>query len=514
MRRWALAGLVWLSAGASHAQEPEIAAGEPTAISVTIYRDNLALITETRTVPAIAADARILFPGVMDNAIPQSAVIRGLTGETERNFRFDGLTPRSLLLRSIGEKVRVRRTLPGSGEERSEDAIIAAAGDGVSLQFAGHVEALGCSGLPETLIFARLPDRLAAKPTLSTTITQGGAARDITLSYLTTGLDWKADYVVTLDDSGTKASVAGWITLTNAGEQGFTDARVGVVAGDLNRLWNDRTRQEMYRAAQRACFPLGTTTDFPDPIPPPPPPPAPARRLEYAPIAESMLADEEITVTGTRMKAAEAKREELGDYQLYSLPHRTLLSARQTKQVVFIQKEDATFQRVHRFRLYGVNDPDSEATPEDTDIVLIAKNDKESGLGAPLPRGTVRVFAPGPGGTLYAGEGEARDTAVGLEWEIVTGSSASVSVTQKTLSLKERDIRGDRTRVEAEIELTFTNALSTPAMLEAIQYRPGENTRVFNASLKPGVKYGNPAWIVQLAPNSEQKVRYRLRYVE
>lgn len=516
MTRFALAALTWLAACAAQAEEPpEVRASEPTKVAVTIYRDNLALITETRTVPAMTGEVRVLFPGVLDNALAQSAVITGLNGrEKERNFSFDGLSPRSLLNRSIGERVRVARFNPGTGEGQEEEATIAAAGDGVSLQFRDRVEALGCSGLPEKLIFARIPEGLTATPTLSTLTTQAGAAREVTLSYLSVGLEWTADYVVTVNEDYTRADVIGWITLTNQGEQGFGEAQVGVVAGDLNRVWNGAARQEFYRMAQRACWPMGNTSDWTRLVPPPPPPP-PAPAMAFARAMDA----EEVVVTGSRLpkrmqEASIAVQEELGDYQLYNLPHRTALNAQQTKQVSFLAKEDVRISRLHRYRVESPEeDGDGEAEPEATQIVLISKNETAMGLGAPLPKGRVRVFAPHQDSALFAGEDTTEDTAVGLEWELEVGESASVSVTEKTLNLSTRVLSKERTRVSADMELTLVNSMATPQTIEVVQYPPGDDVRVSNASVRAGKKYGYPAWTITLPANSEQVLSYRLRYV-
>jgi hypothetical protein len=513
----ALAALTWLAACAAQAQEPpEVRASDAAKISVTIYRDNLALITETRTIPAANGEARVVFPGVLDNAIPQSAVIAGLGGaEKERNFSFDGLTPRSLLNRSIGERVRVARFNPGTGEAREEEATIAAAGDGVSMQFDNRVEALGCSGLPEKLIFARIPDGLTATPTLSTLTTLSGPAREVTLSYLSVGLEWSADYVLTVNEDYTRAAVTGWITLTNAGEQGFGEAQVGVVAGDLNRVWSGPARQEFWRMAHRACWPLGTTSDLARlmPPPPPPPPPMPVMAMEAADAIIVTAARKSVNFQDTPI--AIAQQEELGDYQLYSLPSRTALNARQTKQVAFLAKDDVKIARLHRFRVGGPDEMgDGEPEPQATQIVLVSKNETSQGLGAPLPKGSARVFAPHQDSALFAGVDETEDTAVGLDWELEVGESASVSVTPRTANVSRQRLSKERTRVSADMEMILVNSMSTPQTIEVIQYPAGDNVRVSNASLRAGKKYGYPAWTVTLPAQSEQVLRYRLRYVE
>jgi len=498
---------VALFATPTHAQSPDVHASPPTSVAVTIYRDDLALITETRRVELPGGSARIVFDGVLDRVIPQSAVVRGLDKERERNFDFDGLNPMSLLWRSIGAVVRVVRTNPGTGAVTEEEATVAAAGDGVTLQFGERVEALGCSGLPEKLVFARIPDGLAARPALSTLVADAPAgAREVTLSYLATGMTWDTDYVVTLDESGTAGDVKAWMTLTNEGEEGFVDATVGGVAGDLSRTFSESTRTGLQRIARRACWPMATTTDFPPPPaapPPPPPPPAPAMAMMAR---DAMEKDEAIIVTG-----AQIRREELADYQLYLLNERTGVAAKQTKQVMFLHKPNVRFDRVLRF---DAGEFDSEYA-EATRVLLRAKNEDARGLGNPLPRGTARVFAPfADRGVLYSGEATVRDTPVGVEWELETGESTDISVEETLLSRTTRNISGGRERVTERRALEIANATDRQQTVEIGQQISGDSQRISNASARYAMKYGEPTWTLFVPAHGRTTLSYTVRYVE
>ncbi len=492
----------------------EVHAGAPTAVSVTIYRDDLALITETREVDLPGGPAKIVFDGVLDRIIPQSAIVRGFEGaEQERNFDFDGLNGRSLLLRSIGETVTVRRMTPGSGASVAQEATIQAAGDGVALRFADHWEALGCSGAPEQIIFSRIPDGLRARPALSTMLgaTPGGR-REVTLSYLATGLEWKTDYVVTLNDDSTRADVAAWITLTNGGEEGFAGATVGVVAGDLSRVYSDSARANFDRIAQRACWASGTTTDFPpddgfDEYAPPPPPPAPM----MAPVMmeRAMMAEDNIIVTGSKR----AEREELGDYQLYRLSERTSVSANQTKQVMFLARSNVEVSRILRHEVNQIEQSDDEVQP--TTILLRTKNEEARGLGEPLPRGTARVFAPSRDfGVLYSGESDTRDTAVGLEWELETGESADLTAKTTITRHTTRELSGDRARHTADVSVELSNAAGVPEVVELVQSTLGASQRLSNASARWAMKDGAPTFTVTVPANGRMTVTYRVTYIE
>lgn len=494
----------------------EVHAGAPTAVSVTIYRDNLALVTETREVDLPGGPAKIVFDGVLDRIIPQSAIVRGFEGaEQERNFDFDGLNGRSLLLRSIGETVTIRRTNPGSGAKAEEQATIQAAGDGVALRFADRWEALGCAGTPEQIVFSRIPDGLRARPALSTTLgaTPGGR-REVTLSYLATGLEWKTDYVVTLNDDSTRADVAAWITLTNGGEEGFAGATVGVVAGDLSRVYSGAARANLDRIAHRACWASGTTTDFPPDynsfgIPPPPPPPVPVMAPPMMERAMAMDAASDIIVTG----AKRAEREELGDYQLYRIAERTSVAANQTKQVMFLARSNVEVSRILRHEVNQIEESDDEVRP--TQILLRTKNEEAKGLGEPLPRGAARVFAPSQDfGVLYSGESDTRDTAVGLEWELETGESADLTAKTTIARHTTRNLTGDRARHTADVSVELSNAAGVPEVVELVQSTLGASQRLSGANARWAMKDGAPTFTVTVPANGRMIVSYRVTYID
>jgi hypothetical protein len=510
---WFLVAALLVSSPAFAQAPPDVHASAPTSVALTVYRDDLALVTETRRVTLPGGPARVVFDGVLDRAIPQSAVVRGLDRERERNFDFDGLTPTSLLWRSLGRVVDVVRQNPGTGVETRESATVAAAGDGVMLRYADRVEALGCSGLPERLVFSEIPEGLAARPALSAIVGDAPAGgREITLSYLATGIAWETDYVLTLDESGEKGALNAWITLTNDGEEGIVDAKLGVVAGELSRDWSASSRQSFYRYASRQCWPTGTTTDFPaikvyaGIPPPPPPPPAPAM------MAADAMAREEIIVTAARIPA----REELADYQLYSLGERTGVMARQTKQLMLLSKPAVTLQRLHAFSVTSIEEGDDAVQP--TQTLYRTMNEETEGLGEPLPKGTARIFAPlkigdQDLGVQYAGEAQTYDTAVGLEWELRAGESSDVTVRPTLLARTERT-RGDRTRRQDDLLLEIANASDEPRTVEIVQQVMGDSQRISRASARHVMRKGAPTWTVEVAPHSRTTLGWRVAYIE
>ncbi|MET0364283.1 MAG: DUF4139 domain-containing protein, partial [Sphingobium sp.] len=260
-------------------------------LSVTIYNSGRSLVSDTRQIAFTAGRQRIEFPDVSARIEPVTATLSGSgIGIVEQNFDFDLLTPGKLMEKAVGRTVTILRTNPATGAETREQAKVLAANGGVVLQIGQRIEVLRDDGLPVRVIFDKVPENLRARPTLSVTVESAKAGtRPVSLSYLTQGLGWNADYVALFDRTAGKIDVQGWITLTNETGTTFDKANTLLVAGQVE---GDGGGYNPY----------------------PRPRAAPLRRA------------------GTETSA----RERLGDFYLYPLAQRTTIASQQTKQVSFL----------------------------------------------------------------------------------------------------------------------------------------------------------------------------------
>ena len=492
------------------------------SIAVTIYRDDLALVTETRTVDLPASAVTLVVDDVVETLLPQSAVLTDAGRPlAESNFDFDQLTPRTLLERSIGETVTITRTNPATGRVTQTPATILAVGEGVVLQTADGNEALYCSGLPERLELARLPDDLVAKPRLSVKLAAGEAGpRTVKVTYLAHGFAWSSDYVAHLNERSDRMSLAGWATLTNSTGSAFEQADVQLVAGRLNILGAEeggsaaepvypnegetevdaRVRELQQEASGdvamlRECF----ATQVPVPL-------FMARTQSRAIMFDRAAAQqgllEEVVVTGARIV-----REELGDYQLYRLPWRTDLGARQTKQVLFLDQPKVRVERFYGFRLDDLRDgPDEDVSIPS--LTLRFENTEAFGLGEPLPSGVVRVFEAYGGRDVFAGEADMGDRPVGLPVELEIGRALNVMVEVTT----DYDYVGRNSdRLVATTEHRIVNNKEVPIEIEIRQGAELELTdvKLEKTSRPMRRKYGDLAWRFAVRPG-EQVLRYEV----
>ena len=454
------------------------------AVSVTLYRDpagdqdriepgwpsGYALITETRTIGVPAGRSVIRFAGVSQGMMPETAIVTGLprrVDEKNRDARL--LSPAALIDAYLKRRVTIRRTNRKTGRTTEGEAVIQSGpGGGVLLTTAEGVEALGCSGLPESLSFPGVPADLSAKPTLSVvTDSAAPATATVQLSYLAQGFDWGADYVAQVSEDGTTLDLFAWMTIANGGSQGFAGARTQAVAGAPNKEAAQRLPEGPPPELHLQCWPMDITSTHPRWGVERPPPPEP--------VAESQGEASDIVVTAGRrtrssMEMASpvavvmAQQEELGDLKLYRIPEPVTLAAQSRKQVAMIDRHKIRFERIYSAAFDESDYADeAEAGSESAALVLRTENRAANGLGLALPAGRVALFEAAGDASLLVAESRLKDRAVGEEVEIGAGESSDV---------RYRIVPRRASEERKSYAVRVTNARATPETFElTIPYR-------------------------------------------
>jgi hypothetical protein len=522
----AFAAMVLASFSLAAAAQQLAVSPAPDAVAVTVYRDRdrseadsmgsewlggYALITETRTVELQPGTNEIRFEGVAGTIMPASVIIRGLPGmPDEKNYDARLLSAGSLIEAALGRQVHIRRTSRATGKIVEEEAIIRSGPDGIVLQTAAGIEALRCSGLAETLVYQEVPAGLSAKPTLSVRAgAQSPTRATLQLSYLAGQFDWEANYVVRLAEDGRTIDLFAWLTLANTNDESFPAANVNAVAGQPNREEGGDGGAGPYSPpVSLRCWPAGRTSDF---IPPPPPPPPPEPERDGGAYEDYG----EIVVTGSKIRRANlematpvaimAQQEELGDLKLYRIPEPVTVSANGQKQVALLHKEKVKVERLYSLQIEADRE---QLESEPVSLMLRSKNNKEKGLGLPLPSGSVAVFEPVDGQSLLAGETSIGDLALEDDVELQFGESTDVRYTQRRLSAKRRDDGRDVSR-RAKFEIELTNGRRERARVE-VGLRLYDDWDFATSSSRLKMVKGRKTWAVEVPANGRAKLTYTL----
>jgi hypothetical protein len=485
----------------------DVTAAAPSALSVTVYRapyrpsgtidldrlEGFALVSETRGVHLPAGESRLRFEGVADGIEAASAIVTGLgDGVLEKNRDAALLSPSALVAAALGRPVELIRANPKTGKIERRDATVLAAGDGsngVVMKTADGIEALRCSGLPETLSFENA-EGLVSRPTLSVRVrTAVPLSAQVTLSYLARGFDWAADYTATLAPDGKHMDLGAWVTLANGNGVGFREAHTQVVAGRVNREQGTVEPIDLGGPIVATCWPRGTTSDPPEIVQIKKAMPFGMAVTEFsramaAPVAAMAL--QEVAVDAQRVM-----QEQLGDLKLYRVPEQTTVASRQSKQIRLLDRSDIPVATVYAAEL-STSDP---VGPQPASRSLRTQNDAANHLGLPLPSGRAALFLQHGNERVLVQESDVRDLAVDEEVEIGMGHATDVQVTAT------RD--GDSHRVD------IANARPAAIQFELKLNFQDDRVRVRSADRPVGTKNGRPIFRLTVPANSTLTLHYQ-----
>jgi hypothetical protein len=233
---------------------------DQTDLAVTIYNSNIALIRDVRELQFGRGNFHLKFMDIAATVNPTTVHFRSLTepdkvGVLEQNYEYDLLEPAKLLNKYVGKEVTLVRSYMDNGTTKHEEikATLLANNNGPVWKIGNDI-VTGVYG--ESYRFPEVPANLYDRPTLLMSLQNFGALKQkIETSYLAGNLSWNADYVLTVGRDDKAADLDGWVTIINNSGTAFRNARLQLVAGDLNRL-PEATR---YRAADTiTALPMAT----------------------------------------------------------------------------------------------------------------------------------------------------------------------------------------------------------------------------------------------------------------
>lgn len=456
--------LLMAASAAAAVLPPQAIAAESAKLSLTIYHSDLALVQDVRVLDIAAGRSRLEFKDVSGRIRPETVSLSAAAvGIVEQNFDFDLLTPAKLMEKAVGNEVQIVRINPGNGAQVTETATVLSVNEGVVLRVGDKIEVLRQDDIPTRVIFDKMPENLRARPTLSVTVDSArGGPRPATLSYLTNGLSWKADYVALFDEPSGRLDVQGWVTLTNRSGVAYPEAEVQLVAGEINLVssqheWWMRQQQQRQRLAN-------------------------VRRAG--------------TETGEAERA-------VADYYLYPLAERTTVTDNQTKQVSFLDVKDASARKAYEHRAYWFGSSDTAIA---ADVAVQFSNSSRQGLGRQLPAGIVRVYMRDAAGEpKFVGENRIDHTPQGSDISVKIGEAFDVTV-QPTLEASER-LSKSRTRYA--MSYMVRNARAQPVTVRIRQGGLGREGKIVKESM-PSERLDayNLAWEVPVPANGETKLSF------
>jgi hypothetical protein len=448
------------------------ALGDQVEVAVTVYNSDIALVRDVREVTLPAGTAELQLADIAATVNPATVHFRSLTEPArlsvlEQNYQFDLLDPTRLLRKYVGRDVTLVRTRQESGSTRSEEvrARLLAFNEGGPVWQIGEEIVTGLHA--EQYRFPEIPGNLHSRPTLVWQLENTGAARHrIETSYLARGMNWNADYVLTVGRDDARADLDGWVTVANTSGTSYRGARLQLVAGELHRVKEQRQALEDRMA-----------------------------------LRETVAAS-----------APSFARENFSEYHLYSLGRRTTLAENETKQIAMLDGSGVPVKKLfvvngQQFYYRSAQSPGSPIR-DAVRVFYKLRNDAPSGLGEPMPAGTVRVYqADSQGGVHFAGEDRIGHTPKDEDITLQIGTAFDVICERK-----QTDFRRVADGVwELAYEITLRNHKAAPITVQVNEPIAGDWQMLSSTHRATKTDAFAAQFDVPVRADSETVLRYRVR---
>ncbi len=443
---------------------------DQTDLNVTVYNSNIALVRDVRQLTLPSGTFRLKFMDIAATVNPATVHFRSLNdpeklGVIEQNYEYDLLEPAKLLHKYVGKEVTLVRSYQENNSTKREEikATLLSDNNGPVWKIGNDI----VTGMfAESYRFPEVPANLYDRPTLLMSLENSGARKQqIEASYLAGNLSWNADYVLTVARDDKNADLDGWVTVVNNSGTAFHNARLQLVAGELNRI-------------QNANIQTGVALE----------------------------------TKAMRAAAPQFQQEAFSEYHLYSLGRKTSVEDKETKQISLLQGSGVPVEKILMVngQNYYYHNQQTPGAPLKDPVMVYYKfrNEEKNGLGIPLPAGNVRVYQKdSKGGILFAGEDRIDHTPKDEDVNIHIGNAFDVVAEHKQTDYK----RSDTHTWEMEFEVTLRNHKDSAVTVQVNEPIGGDWEM-----LSSTYKYKKTAafaaqFIVPVTKDGASVLRYRIR---
>ncbi len=381
--------------------------------SLTIYNQNFAVVRDTVPLDLKAGVNEARFAGMTALAETDSVILRDSAGKVkfqilEQAYRNDPVSSGLMLKLNEGKTIDFQVHEPNKPDRTVQGTIIRSGyspGGVAATQPIIEVDKKLQFSLPGEPVFPALGDDTILNPTLSWTINTPEAAKfDAEIGYVTGGLSWQADYNIVAADKGDNIDIVGWITFKNQSGTTFKQAKVKLMAGDVNKV---QLQQE--RPTSRSMPKMAMAADMAEPV----------------------------------------SEKAFDEFHLYTIARPVNLRDQETKQVEFIRGTGVKAPKIYVYdgatMNYGAwnyfRGEGDYGVPTNKKVWTLRefKNSKENNLGMALPKGRLRFYSRDDDGSLqFTGENNIDHTAKDETVRVYLGNSF--------------DIVGERRRTEYKVD--------------------------------------------------------------
>jgi hypothetical protein len=435
-------------------------------VAVTIYNSNIGLVKDTRLLEFKPGVHELKFMDVAAKIDPTTVHIKSLINGSslnvlEQNYEYDLLSPQKLLEKFVGQEVQLATINPETKKEEIVEATLLSTQGGNIFQIGDKIH-IGHYG---RVLLSRIPENLIPQPTLVWMLENRlSRPQKLEASYLTSGINWKADYVAVLNKLDSMTDLTGWVTIDNRSGATYQNALLKLVAGDINRVQGEM-------------------------------------RMDYArPMAAAKEASQQF------------KEESFFEYHLYTLDRRTTIKDNQTKQMTLLDANQVPIKKLFIFAgssQYYFYQMNQGSNKQKVGVFLELENSKKNNLGTPLPKGTIRIYKEDKDGSLqFVGEDRIDHTPKDEKFKIKIGEAFDVVGERIQTDYK----RLGSNLFEVAFEVSLRNHKKEDIRVLVEEPIPGDwemlsNSHPFEKLQAHLIRFDAP-----VAKDREVKVKYRIRF--
>ena len=458
--------LLLVSSGMAAPQISTLA--DQQSVAITIYNSNTGLVKDTRLIHLNTGVQELKFMDVAGKIDPATVYIKspaeGMSLKIlEQNYEYDLVNQQKLLEKFIGQKVELAWVNPESKKETIVEATLLSTQGGNIFQVGDKISI----GHPGRILLPKIPENLSLQPALFWLLENKLAKpQRLEVTYLTSGINWKADYLAILNPSDTLLDLLGWVTIENRSGAIYRNALLQLVAGDVQRV-----REE--KRVDRAMPMMAAKEAAPQP---------------------------------------QFREESFFEYHLYTLDRATTIRDNETEQMVLFSAPQVPVYKLFIFQgqphFYWTR-VEPRGQKQKVGVFLELMNRPENHLGMPLPRGTVRVYKEDKDGTLqFAGEDRIDHTAKNEKVKVKIGEAFDVLGERIQTDYKHLDSK----LYEVAFEVSLRNQKSEDIKILVEEPIPGDWEMLSNTHPYEKVQANLIRFQVPIGKNQEVKIRYKVRF--
>ena len=411
------------------------------SVQLTVYNQNFALVKDIRAIKLTKGVFSFELEDVAAKIDPTSVLFKSLTAPQsvailEQNYQYDLIAPENILNKSVGARLTFTR-FNEKGEPVTDSGVLLnpPRNGGVTIRTDDGKIVLNPTG---QISLEKMPDGLHPKPTLSWLLQcDRDGEQEAEISYLTDGVDWRADYVALVNKDDTSLDLSGWVSLTNESGATYENAKLTLIAGDARRLTELRPDAKSRLFAGYAAAEAGLAPQF-----------------EEKPFFE---------------------------YHIYTMQRPTTIRDNETKQLALLSASNVPVKKEMIYDGRGnwwrswwfpgrTGDPGGGYDTSDyhkVNIVLEFKNSKENRIGMPLPKGNVRVYKlDDTGSQQFVGEDMIDHTPKDEKVRLYVGDAFDVVGDYKRTDYQKLSNR----MVEESFEVKVRNHKDTPVDVKVVEH--------------------------------------------